>query len=173
MLKGAGWLVVAFGWGFAVTMAIYAVGQISGAHINPAVTLGFAMAGAFPWSDVAPYIIAQLAGAILGATIVYFHYLPHWRATEDQASKLGVFSTSPGIRLPFSNLLSEIIGTFVLVAGLMAIGSNEFTEGLNPLIVGFLNLKYRYFIRRYYRLCNQSRQGFRDLVLLILYCLFW
>ncbi|MGI9552262.1 MAG: MIP/aquaporin family protein, partial [Aurantibacter sp.] len=89
-VKGAGWIVVAFGWGFAVTMAVYAVGQISGAHINPAVTLGFAMAGAFPWSDVAPYIIAQMAGAILGATVVYFHYLPHWRATEDQASKLGV-----------------------------------------------------------------------------------
>lgn len=136
----AGWIVITCGWGFAVAMAIYAVGRISGAHINPAITLGFAISGAFPWTKVPLYISAQMIGAFLGATVVYFHYLPHWRKTKDQATKLGVFSTQPAIRHHFSNLLSEIIGTFILVLGTLAIGANEFTEGLNPLIVGFLVL---------------------------------
>lgn len=136
--KDSGWIVITMGWGLAVAIAVYAVGQISGAHINPAVTLGLAIAGNFPWSKVPEYILAQMIGAFLGACIVYLHYLPHWRATEDKATKLGVFSTGPAIPHTFSNLLSEIIGTFVLVLGLQAIGANKFTEGLNPLIVGFL-----------------------------------
>ncbi|WP_257348521.1 MIP/aquaporin family protein [Pseudalkalibacillus decolorationis] len=136
--QDSGWIVITMGWGLAVAMAVYAVGGISGAHINPAVTLGFAVIGEFPWADVPKYIAGQMIGAFLGAVIVYLHYLPHWRVTKDKAAKLGVFSTDPAIRHSFSNLLSEIIGTFVLVMGLLAIGANEFTEGLNPLIVGFL-----------------------------------
>ncbi|MGV3489387.1 MAG: MIP/aquaporin family protein [Tuberibacillus sp.] len=136
--EGSGWIVITMGWGLAVAVAVYAVGGFSGAHINPAVTLGLAIAGDFPWSDVPTYILAQMIGAFLGACIVYLHYLPHWRATEDPGAKLAVFSTGPAIPQTFANLLSEIIGTFVLVLGIDAIGANKFTEGLNPLIVGFL-----------------------------------
>lgn len=134
----SGWLVIAIGWGLAVTLAIYAVGSFSGAHINPAVTVGLAVAGEFPWSDVPGYIFAQLLGAFLGATIVWVHYMPHWKGTEDQSSKLGVFATGPAIAARFSNLMSEISGTFILLFGLMFIGANEFTDGLNPLVVGGL-----------------------------------
>jgi len=107
--------------------------------------LGLASVGEFNetftgWGDVPYYIAAQLLGAIAGACVVYLQYLPHWRRTEEPADKLGVFSTSPAIANSPANLLSEIIGTFMLVLGLMGIGSNEFTEGLNPLIVGFLVL---------------------------------
>lgn len=136
--EGADWIVITVGWGFAVAMGVYAVGELTGAHINPAVTLGFAAAGEFPWDKVPMYILAQMIGGMIGASIMFLNYLPHWRATKDQATKLGVFATAPEIRSPFSNLLTEVIGTFVLVMGLMFIGANEFTEGLNPLIVGLL-----------------------------------
>lgn len=136
--EGSGWVVITIAWGLAVTMAVYAVGGFSGAHINPAVTLGFATIGDFPWTKVPVYITAQIIGALIGAGIVFLNYLPHWRATKDKGAKLAVFSTDPAIRSPFSNLVTEIIGTFVLVMGLLFIGANEFTEGLNPLIVGAL-----------------------------------
>ncbi|SFA88935.1 glycerol uptake facilitator protein [Lentibacillus halodurans] len=136
--EGTGWVLITIGWGLGVTMGVYAVGQFTGAHINPAVTLGFAAAGEFPWTKVPMYISAQMIGAFIGAVIVFFNYLPHWRETEDKGAKLAVFSTDPAIRSPFSNLVSEMIGTFVLLFGLMFIGANEFTEGLNPLIVGLL-----------------------------------
>ena len=136
--QGGGWIVVALGWGLGVTMAVYAAGQVSGAHVNPAVTLGLAAIGDFPWSDVPSYITAQMIGAFLGGCIVYFHFLPHFRKEENKALKLAVFSTDPAIPHTFSNFLSEFIGTAMLLIGLLAIGSNEFTEGLNPFIVGFL-----------------------------------
>lgn len=136
--EGGGWIVVTIAWGLAVTMGVYAVGNFSGAHLNPAVTLGFAAIGEFPWTKVPVYISAQIIGAIIGASLVFLNYLPHWRRTEDQGAKLAVFATAPAIRSPFSNLVSEIIGTAVLVMGLLFIGANQFTEGLNPLIVGAL-----------------------------------
>ncbi|MEC5423027.1 MIP/aquaporin family protein [Virgibacillus sp. C22-A2] len=136
--EGAGWVVITIGWGLAVAMAVYAVGNFSGAHINPAVTLGLASAGEFSWEMVPLYITAQMIGAILGAAIVFLNYLPHWRETKDQGLKLAVFATGPAIRSPFSNLVSEMIGTYVLLMGIMFIGANEFTEGLNPLIIGAL-----------------------------------
>ncbi|MFD2629850.1 MIP/aquaporin family protein [Oceanobacillus kapialis] len=136
--EGAGWVVITIGWGLAVALGVYAVGNFSGAHLNPAVTLGFASIGEFPWADVPLYITAQLIGAMIGAAIVFFNYLPHWKATEDQGAKLGVFATDPAIRSPFSNLISEMVGTFALLMGLLFIGANEFTEGLNPIIVGAL-----------------------------------
>jgi glycerol uptake facilitator protein len=136
--ENSGWIVITVGWGLAVTMGVYAVGGVSGAHLNPAVTVGMASIGKFPWSDVPMYLLAQMVGAISGAIIIYFHYLPHWKETKDEAAKLSVFATIPAIRHPLSNLTSEIIGTFVLLIGLLAIGANEFTEGLNPLIVGAL-----------------------------------
>ncbi|TWT03715.1 MIP/aquaporin family protein [Planomicrobium sp. CPCC 101079] len=136
--ENSGWAVITIAWGLAVTMGVYAVGNFSGAHLNPAVTLGFAAVGEFPWAKVPVYIAAQISGAIIGAILVFFNYLPHWERTKDRATKLGVFATIPAVERPFSNLVSEIIGTAVLVMGLMFIGANQFTEGLNPLIVGAL-----------------------------------
>lgn len=135
--QNSGWIVITMGWGFAVAFAIYAVGNISGAHLNPAVTIGLASIGKFPWSNVPMYITAQMTGAFLGAIVVWLHYLPHWKATEEPDLKLAVFSTGPAIRHTLSNLISEILGTAVLVFGVLAIGANKFTEGLNPLIIGF------------------------------------
>ena len=136
--RGAGWVVITFGWGLAVTMAVFAVGSISGAHINPAVTLALAASGDFPVAQVPGYIIAQILGAITGAAIVWLHYLPHWGKTEAPADKLGIFSTGPAVPSRWANLLSEMIGTFVLIAGLLFIGANKFTEGLNSVVVGAL-----------------------------------
>lgn len=136
--NNAGWIVITIAWGLAVTMAVFAVGSISGAHLNPAVTLALAVNGSFPWADVPAYMLAQVIGAIIGAALVFFHYLPHWKETEDPGAKLGVFSTGPAIPHTFSNLFSEVFGTFILVLGLLFIGANKFTEGLNPIAVGLL-----------------------------------
>ena len=141
--KGSGWIIITLAWGLAVTMAIYAVGSISGAHINPAVTLGLAVSGEFNgqfkgWSDVPYYFIGQLLGAMLGSILVYIHYLPHWEKTLESDKKLAVFATSPAIKNSFSNLLSEVMGTFILLFLIRAIGSKEFTEGLNPIVVGLI-----------------------------------
>ncbi|NJM25087.1 MAG: aquaporin family protein [Bacteroidia bacterium] len=135
---GAGWLVVCVAWGLAVALAIFAVGNISGAHINPAVTISLAVAGSFAWSLVPGYILAQLAGAFTGAVIVWLHYMPHWKRTDDPSLKLAVFCTAPAVRSPVNNLISEIIGTAVLILALLFIGANRFVEGLNPLVVGLL-----------------------------------
>lgn len=136
--EGSGWLAITFGWGFAVAFAVYAVGQVSGAHLNPAVTVALASAGNFAWAQVPAYVLAQMLGAATGSVLVWLHYLPHWRRTPDAATKLAVFATAPAIRKPFSNLLSEILGTAVLLIGLTTIGANRYADGLNPLIVGFL-----------------------------------
>lgn len=135
--KDSGWIVITMGWGFAVAFAVYAVGSFSGAHINPAVTIGLASIGEFAWGSVPGYILAQMLGAFLGGVVVWLYYYPHWKETEDKDAKLAVFSTGPAIPHSISNFLSEAIGTGVLVFGLLAIGANNFTEGLNPLIVGF------------------------------------
>ena len=136
--ENAGWLTIVMGWGLAVTLAIYAVGRISGAHLNPAVTLALAMNGSLPTDQVAGYIIAQFAGAFVGAILVWLHYLPHWKETVDVDTKRAVFCTAPAIRNTFSNLISEIIATAVLVLAILFIGANEFTQGLNPMVIGLL-----------------------------------
>jgi len=136
--ENAGWVVISIAWGLAVAMGVYAAGDISGAHLNPAVTLGLASIGELEWSQVVPYISGQMIGAFLGAVLVWLHYTPHWAVTKDADAKLAVFSTGPAIRSTWANLLSEIIGTFILLAGLLFIGVNEFTEGLKPLVVGAL-----------------------------------
>jgi glycerol uptake facilitator protein len=136
--EGAGWITIPFTWGLAVTFAIYAVGQFSGAHINPAVTLGIASIGEFSWDLVPGYILAQTLGAMAGAAIVWIHYLPHWGQTSDKDAKLAIFCTIPAIRSYAANMLSEIIATMVLLLGILFIGANQFTEGLNPLVVGGL-----------------------------------
>lgn len=138
--KDSGWIVITTGWGLAVAVAVYAVGWISGAHINPAVTIGLAAIGKFPWAEVPMYVIGQIIGGFLGGVIVWLTYLPHWAETEDTGLKLAVFSTGPAIRNYSLNLLTEIIGTFMLVAGVLFIldGRNELTSGFGPLLIGFL-----------------------------------
>ena len=136
--ENAGWLTVCIAWGLAVMLAVYAVGDISGAHINPAVTLGFAMVGDFPWADVPGYIIAQILGTMAGATIVWIFYKAHWAKTENRGAKLGVFCTSGAERSFPNNLASELIATFFLMFGLSFIGINNFADGLNPIVVGSL-----------------------------------
>lgn len=136
--NSSGWIVITFGWGFAVAIAAYSVGKFSGAHLNPALTVALAFKGDLPWGQVPSYIIGQVLGAMIGSAIVYLHYLPHWKATDDPGAKLGTFATGPAIPHTLGNLLSEIIGTFILVLGILAIGANKFTDGLNPIIVGFL-----------------------------------
>ena len=136
--ENGGWIVITLAWGLAVTFAIYAVGSVSGAHINPAVTLGLASTGELAWAEVPAYLGGQLLGAIIGAALVWIFYLPHWGRTEDGETKRAAYCTSPAIRSTWANLVSEMIGTFVLLLSLMYIGANEFSDGLNPLIVGFL-----------------------------------
>src|SRR5216110_376788 len=115
--QNAGWIVITAGWAFGVAVAVYAIGSFSGAHLKPAVTVGLAAIGKFAWASVPGYSVAQLLGAFLGATIGWLTYLPHWRVTESQATKLAVYCTAPCIRNSRANLLSEIGGTFVLVLG--------------------------------------------------------
>ncbi|MED4127764.1 MULTISPECIES: MIP/aquaporin family protein [Shouchella] len=136
--EGAGWLTIAVGWGFAVALGVYVSGTVSEAHLNPAVTIGFAAIGEFPWNQVPGYIIGQLLGAIAGAVVIFLHYYPHWKKTDDPGAKFSVFATAPAIKHTPSNFGSELIGTAVLVFGLLAIGANTFSEGLNPLVVGVL-----------------------------------
>jgi glycerol uptake facilitator protein len=138
--QNTGWLVITTGWGLAVALGVYTVGRISGAHMNPAITLGLAAIGRFPWNAVPRYIAAQFLGAFLGAVIVWLAYLAHWPVTEDQSAKRGVFCTIPAIRHLPKNLLTEIIATFVLVFGVLAILANAAPaqSGLAPLLVGFL-----------------------------------
>ena len=152
--QNSGWIVITMGWGVAVAIAVYAVGRISGAHLNPAVTIAMATIGSFPWAQVPGYIAAQMIGAFLGAVLVWLAYLPHWRETADPGSKLGVFSTRPAIHSAAANMICEIIGTAVLLFGILAIAANAqgvskpgevdlswvFSRGLQPLLVGVLIL---------------------------------
>jgi glycerol uptake facilitator protein len=151
--EGTGWIVITTGWGLAVAMAVYATGWISGAHINPAVTIGLAVAGEFEWAMVPGYFLAQFLGAFLGATLVFLTYLPHWERTADPGLKLACYSTGPAIRNYPLNFMTEVIGTFMLVFGIFSIvvgGGEAFGEaatadlaaswssGIWPLVVGFL-----------------------------------
>jgi glycerol uptake facilitator protein len=149
--NNGGWIVITAGWAMAVGLAVYATGRISGAHLNPAVTLALASVDAFEWAKVPGYIIAQIVGAVIGATLVWLSYLPHWRETPDQGAKLACFSTGPAIRSTPANLITEAIGTAVLVFSVMAIGkigsdltydgSVDMIAGMSswwgPLIVAF------------------------------------
>jgi glycerol uptake facilitator protein len=142
--EGAGWMVITSGWAFAVMAGVFvsiACGS-SDAHLNPAVTLGFAVSSG-DFTKFAPYIISQMAGAFVGATLVWLHFLPHWKETPDQGLKLAVFCTAPAIRSFAANLISEIIGTFVLVFVVGAIFSRAVATsgpaaGLGPYLVASL-----------------------------------
>lgn len=119
--SNSGWVVITWAWGLAVFVGAYSVAAVSGAHLNPAVTIGLAVAGSFSWGDVPAYIIAQMIGAFIGAVLVFLHHYPHWAETKDAGAKLAVFSTGPAIRNTLWNLVSEIIGTFVLMFGILSI----------------------------------------------------
>ncbi len=136
--EGSGLVPIVLGWGLAVTLAVYAVGQISNAHINPAVTLALYASGNFDGSLVAGYILSQLAGGFAGGILVWLFYFPHWAGTESSALKLASFCTGPAIRSSVANLFSETIATMILVVGLLFIGANKFADGLNPLVIGAL-----------------------------------
>jgi glycerol uptake facilitator protein len=152
--QNSGWIVITVGWGIAVAMAVYAVGRISGAHLNPAVTIGLSAIGSFPWAEAPGYIAAQMVGGFIGAVLVWVTYLSHWEATADPAAKLAVFSTGPAVRHTAANLIVELIGTAVLLFGILAIAANAqtlsrpgdvdlsfvFSRGLQPLLVGVLVL---------------------------------
>lgn len=141
----AGWMVVATGWAAAVAVAVYCVNAISGAHLNPAVTLGLAAIGRFDPGLVPGYLLAQFAGGFVGATLVWLAYLPHWKETPDPATKLGVFCTAPAIRSAGANLICEALGTFVLVLAVLAVASPQnlqpeagWDKAFAPLLVGLI-----------------------------------
>lgn len=128
--QGGGWAVVTLAWGFAVMCGVFIAGPVSGAHLNPAVTLGLAVAGSFPWAGVLGYIVAQMIGGFLGALLVYAFYKDHFDVTEDAATRLGVFCTAPAIRNLGRNLFCEIVATFILVFVILEFA----TKGNTPMI---------------------------------------
>lgn len=139
--ENSGWIVIATGWGLAVMAGVFtAIACGAPGHLNPAVTLAVAIqTGDF--SNLAPFAAAQLAGAMLGAALVWLHFLPHWRETPEAGNKLACFATSPAIRQPAANLVSEMIATFVLILladaiGSKAVGANGPAPGLAPWLVG-------------------------------------
>ncbi|MDO5973656.1 MIP/aquaporin family protein [Flavivirga jejuensis] len=138
--NGSGWMVISSGWAFAVLVGVFvALAFGAPAHINPAVTIGFAVSSG-DFSNVIPFISAQFIGAFLGGLLVYLHFGPHWKATENAGLKLACFSTGPAIRKTSANIISEAIGTFVLVLGVAAIfdSSGRVSDGLGPFLVAGL-----------------------------------
>jgi glycerol uptake facilitator protein len=140
--QNSGWIVITWGWAIGVMVGVFAVGQFSGAHLNPAVTLGFAIEGRTDWEDVPKYFAGEFSGAFIGAILVYLSYLNHWRPTEDPGLKLAVFCTAPARRNTVTNLITEIIGTFVLVFGVMAFFASKgvAADPLAGLLVALLVL---------------------------------
>lgn len=138
--EGSDWIVITMGWGMGLAIAVYIAGTMGPAHLNPAVSIAFAATGAFSWGLVVPFIIAQVLGGVVGAVLVWLAYRPLWDETEDQDAILGTFATAPAVRDLGANTITEIIGTFVLIMGLLAFDVNSLVDGLNPLIVGVLVL---------------------------------
>ena len=140
--ENSGWIVITFGWGMAVMVAVYAVGHFSGAHLNAAVTLGLWIHGSITGSQAWKYFVGEMIGSMLGAVLVYLAYYLHWSETEDPGLKLAVFSTGPAIRNYAWNLITEIIGTLVLVFGVLTIVApwnvGNIASGLNGLLIGLL-----------------------------------
>ncbi len=126
---GSGWIAITLGWSMAVFVAVYSVAAASGAHINPAASIALAAAGKFPWADVPLYVAGQMIGAMIGALIVWISYRQHFEETLDGDAKLAVFCTGPAIRSPLNNLASEIIGTFILIFGILSMVSPQSSLG--------------------------------------------
>ncbi len=139
--NNSGWIVITWGWGIGVFVGVYTVAAVSGAHINPAVTFGLAFADVFSWDRVWYYITAQFLGAMLASLVLFVHYKDHFKATENQDVTRAVFCTAPQIRNRFSNLFSEITGTFVLVIGVLYLAEPEVGLGsISALPVALLVL---------------------------------
>ncbi|WJS82918.1 MIP/aquaporin family protein [Tetragenococcus halophilus] len=138
--EGAGWIAITVGWGMGLAMAVYIAGFMGPAHLNPAVTIAFAAMGDFSASLVVPFIIAQILGGMVGAALVWLAYMPLWSETDDADGILGSFATAPAVRNFTANTVTEIIGTFILVMGLLSLGENSLSDGFNPLLVGILVL---------------------------------
>lgn len=149
---GSGWIVIAAGWAMGVAMAVYSVGRISGAHLNPAVTVSLASLGAFPWESVPGYLCAQVAGGFLGGIVVWLVFLKHWELTPDPEVKRAIFCTIPAVRHRPANLLTEFLATAVFLFVIMALGdqvqalqrpgdldlSVVYRGAVQPLLVGLL-----------------------------------
>jgi glycerol uptake facilitator protein len=139
--ENSGWIVICFGWGMAVFVGVYSSAAASGAHLNPAVTLAFAITGKIKWGMVPLYVAAQMIGAMIGSFLAWLTYRHHFEQTADADAKLAVFATGPAIRSPLDNLLTEIIGTFILIWGVLCIASPANSLGaLDALPVGLLVL---------------------------------
>lgn len=136
--ENSGWIAIVLGWGIAVMVAVYVSGFISGAHLNPAVTIAMTVLGNLSVTSAVNYILAQFIGAMLASVILYLHYYPHWRETKDAATILACFSTGPAIRHTWSNVLGEALGTAILVITVMSIAPNNVVSGLGALIVGIV-----------------------------------
>ena len=128
--QGGGWIVITLAWGFAVMCGVFIAGPYSGAHLNPAVTLGLAIAGSFPWSDVCGYIIAQMLGGFCGAVLVWLFYKDHYDATPDGDTKLGTFCTMPAIPNKARNFFCEFVGTWLLVFVILMFATKENTPAV-------------------------------------------
>ena len=140
--QGAGWIVITAGWGMAVFVAVFAVKDFSGAHINPAVTLGLALSGLFTWGKVVPFILSQMLGGMLGAAAVYLYFRDHFKITDAPLVKRHCFCTTPAIRNYKSNFFSEMTGTFVLVLAVLLIHLPTLEiEGVSSAKVGLGSLE--------------------------------
>jgi glycerol uptake facilitator protein len=128
----SGWIVIAFGWAMAVYIGVFAVAELSGAHLNPAVTISFAAAGKLPWLSVPKYIVAQLLGAFLGAVIVFFFYREHFKITSDPGLKSACFFTAPNIRNIPTAIFCEVTGTFLLLLPILLMIDPKFAMPLGP-----------------------------------------
>lgn len=136
--NGSGWIVITTGWSLAVFAGVVIAGPYSGAHLNPAVTIGLAVGGKFDWSQAPMYILAQVAGAMVGALLVWMIYKDHFKATTDSKLKAASFYTSPAIKNPVTNLLSELIGTFVLIFAVFYFTNAELGHEKTPIGLGSL-----------------------------------
>jgi glycerol uptake facilitator protein len=140
--QNSGWIVITFGWGFGVMAGAYAVGQFSGAHLNPAVTVAIWIQGTIDFGEAIKYFIGEFLGAMIGASLVFLAYFQHFGETEDPGLKLAVFSTGPAIRNTFWNVTTEVIGTTVLTLGILAIvdpgNKGVAASGIGTLLVAFL-----------------------------------
>jgi len=136
--SGSGWMVITTGWALAVAIPALIFGNYSGAHFNPALTIALAVIGKVSWSQVPIYLAGQFIGGFLGAVLVFIHNYDQFKCSDNKADKLAVFCTGPAVRNNLINFICEVIGTFVLVFGILGIGAQNLTNGIGTLFVGFL-----------------------------------
>jgi glycerol uptake facilitator protein len=134
----SGWIVISTGWGLAAVMAVFVSARLSGAHLNPAVTIALAVIGKFPWSEVPTYIAGQFIGAFLAGVMVWVHFNSHFKETENKDEVLATFSTGPAVKNTLFNFLSEALGSAILLIGILGITSNKLADGVAPIALGML-----------------------------------